>query len=85
MRFDRDVNKVLISGGVRNPQELTNTPALVDSPYGEGHVVMFSFNPFWRGETEGAYALVFNTLMHYRNLAPARRPAEVATGESGTN
>ncbi len=25
--------------------------------------MMLSFNPFWRGETVGSYALVFNTLM----------------------
>jgi glycerol-3-phosphate O-acyltransferase / dihydroxyacetone phosphate acyltransferase len=34
----------------------------------EGHVIMFSFNPFWRGGTQGSYALVFNALLHHGNL-----------------
>ena len=32
-------------------------------------VVMFSFNPFWRGHTHGSYGLVFNTLMHFDALS----------------
>jgi len=52
-RFPRKVTDLLISGGLRNGQAMTGAPALVDAPYGEGHVVMFSFNPFWRGETVG--------------------------------
>ncbi len=31
-------------------------PVLVDARHGDGHIVMFSFNPFWRGETVGSYA-----------------------------
>jgi hypothetical protein len=35
---------------------------------GNGHTVLFSFNPFWRGETQGSYALIFNAMMHYKSL-----------------
>jgi hypothetical protein len=35
---------------------------------------MFSFNPFWRSETLGSYGLVFNTIMHYRNLSAGGEP-----------
>ena len=68
MRYSRDVEDLLISGGLRNGESLAGTPALVDVTLGDGHVVMFSFNPFWRSETLGSYGLVFNTIMHYRNL-----------------
>jgi hypothetical protein len=40
----------------------------VDVRLGEGHIVMFGFNPFWRGETLGSYGLVFNALLHHGAL-----------------
>ena len=33
----------------------------------KGHVVLFSNNPVWRGETHGSYALVFNTILNFDN------------------
>jgi hypothetical protein len=62
------VSDLLISGGLRNGQELVNAPALLDAPLGRGHVVMFSFNPFWRSHTHGSYALLFNALLHHGHL-----------------
>ena len=41
---------------------------VVDSPLGGGHVVLFSMNPMWRGETHGSYFLVFNALLHWDHL-----------------
>jgi hypothetical protein len=64
----RGSHQLLISGGLVNGLELTGSPALVDARVGQGHVVMFSFNPFWRGGTQGSYALVFNALLHHGNL-----------------
>jgi hypothetical protein len=75
-RFAPKPEDLLISGGLRNGKELANAPALVDVTLGEGHVVMFSFNPFWRGQTLGSYALLFNTLMHYDNLDAGREQPE---------
>ena len=69
MRFARRADDLLISGGMRNGQALANAPAVVDVPLGDGHVVMFSFNPFWRSHTHGSYALLFNTLMHHDALS----------------
>ncbi len=74
-RFPTSVDDLLISGGLMNGQEMAGAPALVDAPLGEGHVVVFSFNPFWRSQTLGSYALLFNALMHFDNLdAGARQP-----------
>ncbi len=69
MRFARRADDLLISGGLKNGQMLANAPAVVDVPLGDGHVVMFSFNPFWRSHTHGSYALLFNTLMHHDALS----------------
>jgi hypothetical protein len=77
MRYEPDVSKLLISGGLNHGRELANTPALVQASLGRGNVVMFSFNPFWRGETLGTYAMVFNALMHHQALGIAA-PATVA-------
>ena len=77
MRYEPDVSKLLISGGLNYGRELANTPALVQAPLGRGNVVMFSFNPFWRGETLGTYAMVFNALMHHDALSMTA-PAAVA-------
>jgi hypothetical protein len=68
LRFASDPKALLISGGLTNGQELANAPALSAAPIGSGHVVMFSFNPFWRSQTHGSYALVFNTLLHHAAL-----------------
>jgi hypothetical protein len=70
---------LLISGGLNNGQEMANAPALIDAKHGDGHVVLFSFNPFWRGETLGAYALVFNTLLHFNNLDAGTETEERVT------
>jgi hypothetical protein len=67
-RFASDPQQLLISGGLTNGGELAHMPALVDVPLGLGHVVMFSFNPFWRSETLGSYPLLFNALLHHGNL-----------------
>lgn len=79
-RFSADPEDLLISGGLQNGRELANAPALVDAKLGEGHVVMFSFNPFWRGQTLGSYALLFNTLLHFDDLDAGTAVSDL-TGE----
>ncbi len=74
LRYSSNLEELLISGGLRNGQPLANSRALVDVPLGDGHVVLFSFNPFWRGQTLGSYALVFNVLMHHKNLDAGEPP-----------
>jgi hypothetical protein len=79
LRFAEDPKNLLISGGLTDGAELAYAPALVDVSVGEGHVVMFSFNPFWRSETLGSYGLVFNALLHHGALgvgAPGGRTAQ---------
>jgi hypothetical protein len=75
-RFHEDPTQLLISGGLVNGRELTGSPALVDVKVGEGHVIMFSFNPFWRSATLGSYSLLFNALLHHGNLDVGAAVAE---------
>ncbi|MDE2981355.1 MAG: hypothetical protein OXU74_09180 [Gemmatimonadota bacterium] len=81
MRFAANPGDLLISGGLRNGRLMANAPAVVDVPLGDGHVVMFSFNPFWRSHTHGSYALLFNTLMHHDALSVEAE--EVVAEEEG--
>jgi hypothetical protein len=68
MRFTRNADDLLISGGLANGEVMLGAPVVVDASLGEGHVVLFSFNPMWRGATHGSYFLVFNTLLHWNDL-----------------
>ena len=55
-----DTRDLLVSGLVENGAEIAQHAAVVDVPLDKGHVVVFSNNPIWRGETQGSYFLVFN-------------------------
>ncbi|MEX2608786.1 MAG: M14 family zinc carboxypeptidase [Gemmatimonadota bacterium] len=79
-RFTPDQERLLVSGGLTNGHELAGTAALVDAPLGEGHIVMFAFNPFWRGLTLGSYAMLFNTLLHHDALDAGQLVADQDDG-----
>ena len=63
-----DTRDLLVSGLVENGGEIAQHAAVVDVPLDKGHVVAFSNNPIWRGETEGSYFLVFNALLNFDQL-----------------
>jgi hypothetical protein len=72
LRFASDEKKLLISGMLAGGTELTNAPAVVDVPVGQGHVVMFANNPMWRHQTQGSFFLIFNAALNYDNLGVGR-------------
>jgi len=49
---------------------------VVDVPSGNGHIVLFSINPVYRGVTRGTYALVLNTIMNFDSLDAGKKLAE---------
>ena len=71
-----NANELLVSGLLDGGVELAQHPAVIDSPVGEGHVVLFSNNPFWRAETKGSYFLVFNAIMNFDHLDAGRKLAD---------
>lgn len=76
LRFASDEKTLLISGMLAGGSELTNAPAVVDVPVGQGHVVMFANNPMWRHQTQGSFFLIFNAALNYDHLSAGRdRPA----------
>ena len=72
-----DSKDLLVSGLLENGKQIAQHPAVVDLPAGKGHIVLFSNNPIWRGETRGSYFLVFNAILNFDNLDAGRKlPAE---------
>jgi len=65
-----------ISGLVEGGNEIAERPCVIDSPLGDGHVVLFSGNPVYRGQTQGNYFLVLNTILNFDNLNAGRKLAE---------
>jgi hypothetical protein len=68
-----DNRDLLVAGLLENGGELAQRPAVIDVPTEKGHVVLFSNNPMWRGETQGSYALVLNTIVNFDNLNAGRK------------
>jgi len=68
-----DSRELFVSGLLDGGDEIAQHPAVIDAPYGNGHVVLFSTNPFWRGQTSGSYFLVFNTILNFDNLNAGRK------------
>jgi Zinc carboxypeptidase len=71
-----DSKELLISGLVEGGDEIAQHAAVVDVPTGSGHVILFSINPVYRGETRGTYSLVLNTILNFDNLNAGRKLAE---------
>ncbi len=64
---------LLVSGLLQGGSELAERPIVVDVPRDKGHVVLFTINPIYRGETIGSYPLVLNTILHFDNLNAGRK------------
>jgi hypothetical protein len=71
-----DSKELLVSGLVEGGDEIAQHAAVIDVPTGNGHVVLFSINPVYRGETRGTYSLVLNTILNFDSLNAGRKLAE---------
>jgi hypothetical protein len=68
LSFASSAADLLISGGLAGGEELAGATALADVTLGKGHVVLFSFNPAWRSQTQGSYFFIFNALLNWKDL-----------------
>jgi len=71
-----DSRDLFVSGLLDGGDEIAQRPAIIDVPSGNGHVLLFSTNPFWRGQTKGSYFLVLNAILNWDNLNAGRKLAE---------
>jgi hypothetical protein len=68
-----DMKDLFVSGLLDGGDEIAQHAAVIDVPLGRGHVVLFSTNPMWRGQTKGSYFLVFNAILNFDNLNTGRK------------
>jgi hypothetical protein len=68
MQFPADPADMLLSGTLAGGEALSNRATVIDSPVGQGHVVMFAIRPFWRWQTQGTFILGFNAIMNWNDL-----------------
>ena len=68
-----DNKDLFVSGLLDGGDEIAQHPMVVDVPSGQGHLVLFSNNPIWRGQTRGSYFLVFNAILNFDNLNAGRK------------
>ncbi len=67
-----DTKDLLVSGLLESGKEIAQHAAVVDVPVERGHILLFSNNPVWRGETIGSYALVWNAILSWDSLNAGR-------------
>jgi hypothetical protein len=73
LQFPAKADEILLSGELAGGQALTNRALALDQPLGQGHVVMFALRPFWRWQTQGTYALGFNTILNWDHLDAGKK------------
>ncbi|NOR22023.1 MAG: hypothetical protein GQ476_05000, partial [Candidatus Aminicenantes bacterium] len=67
LRYAKE-GEVCLSGIVKSQDEIKGKAAVVDVPVGKGHIVLFTFNPFWRDLSHGNYMFVFNAILNYNDF-----------------
>jgi hypothetical protein len=66
----------LLSGLMRNPDQIRNRPMVVDAPAGKGRVLLYANNPIYRWQTFGEHGMVFNALLFWNDMAGGGGPAQ---------
>ena len=59
----QDTGSPLMSGYLLGEKLMNGKAAALDIDLGAGHVVMLGFRPQWRGQTMGAFKVIFNALL----------------------
>ncbi len=68
VQFPASPRDMLLSGVLEGGEHLSNRPTVMSQQLGEGHVVMFTTRPFWRWQTQGAFMMGFNAILHWNDL-----------------
>ena len=60
--YPEDGRDILLSGWAKGQDKLTRHSAVVTFEQGKGKIVMFSFRPQYRAQSEGTFKLLFNAI-----------------------
>jgi hypothetical protein len=71
----------VLSGLMRNPNEVRNRPAIIDVPTGKGRVLLYATNPVYRWQNWGEFNMLFNALLNYNDLGAAAARTQTTTAE----
>ncbi|HUG38836.1 MAG TPA: M14 family zinc carboxypeptidase [Longimicrobiales bacterium] len=65
---------IRLSGLAQGGSALAGEPAVLSVPAGDGHYVLFGFNPLNRHQTFMTYGLVWNAILNWNDLDAAQDP-----------
>ena len=68
----KDDLKMVVSGGMKNTDDLEGHAAILDLPAGNGRVVAFNFNPMHRDLNRSDYRLLWNVILNWKGLPPVQ-------------
>jgi hypothetical protein len=66
---------ILRSGYLAGEKHMQGMAAALDVKHDRGHVVLFAFQPQWRGQSTGTFRVVFNSTLFGGNVAAQARGA----------
>lgn len=59
---------MIISGGGRNVEEIEGYPAILDVPTGNGHILVFNFNPMHREMNYSDFRFLWNGILNWKYI-----------------
>jgi hypothetical protein len=62
MRYPR--KDILASGWLLGEDYLANQAAVLDTPIGDGRIVLFGIRPQYRGQSNATFKMLFNSLYY---------------------
>ena len=54
-----------VNGYINGKELLADTPCIINSAFGKGNIVLYTFNPQFRNQSDATFKLLFNLLYEY--------------------
>jgi hypothetical protein len=64
----KEDDRFVLSGLVKNENEVNGKPAILDLPVGKGRVILFAFNPLYRYLNLSDFRFLYNALLNWNDL-----------------